>query len=153
MMHMTFYWGRRVTLLFDSWKTETWISYALTLVACFLCSAFYQYMEDRRLRFKIIASTAPNSQQLEAPLLINAHGRKMMGGLTGIGSQTAKLGGALLFGINTAMGYMLMLAVMSFNGGVFLAIVLGLSFGYLLFRSGTGVDDVRLVVDNPCACA
>ncbi|KAK6912885.1 Ctr copper transporter [Dillenia turbinata] len=153
MMHMTFYWGRRVTLIFDSWKTETWISYGLTLVACFLCSAFYQYMEDRRLRFKIIASTAPNSQQLEAPLLINADGRKMIGGLAGIGSRTANLVGALLFGINSALGYLLMLAVMSFNGGVFLAIVSGLSSGYLVFRSDSSVDDLRLVVDNPCACA
>lgn len=39
---------------------------------------------------------------------------------------------------------------MSFNGGVFLAIVLGLSVGYLLFRSE---DDGVVVVEDPCACS
>lgn len=43
-----------------------------------------------------------------------------------------------------------MLAIMSFNGGVFLAIVLGLTVGYVLFRSG---DEEVVVLDNPCACA
>ncbi|KAK9274318.1 hypothetical protein L1049_019132 [Liquidambar formosana] len=58
MMHMTFYWSTGVTLLFDSWKTESWTSYSLTLLACFLVSALYQYMEDRRVRFKLIAAGA-----------------------------------------------------------------------------------------------
>jgi copper transporter 1 len=43
-----------------------------------------------------------------------------------------------------------MLAIMSFNGGVFLAIVLGLTVGYVLFRSG---DEEVVVVENTCACA
>ncbi|KAF5773933.1 putative Ctr copper transporter [Helianthus annuus] len=57
--------------------------------------------------------------------------------------------GAVLFEINSAIGYFLMLAIMSFNGGVFVAIVVGLAVGYLLFRSGD--DEQVVVVDNPCA--
>ena len=45
-----------------------------------------------------------------------------------------------------------MLAVMLFNSGVFMAIVLGLAVGYLVFRSGDE-DVATLVVDNPCACS
>ncbi|KAE8077167.1 hypothetical protein FH972_015757 [Carpinus fangiana] len=145
MMHMTFYWGRDVTLLFDSWKTSSWASYSLTLLACLIVSAFYQYLEDRRVRLKIVSSGKPPAQ-IEAPLL--------QGTILGGGGKwsPARIGGAVLFGVNSAIGYMLMLAVMSFNGGVFVAIVLGLAIGYLIFRSGDD-EAATLLVDNPCACA
>jgi len=143
MMHMTFYWGRSVTLLFDSWKTDSWLSYVLTLLACLLFSAFYQYMEDRRLRFKLFSSSPRSS--IDVPLL---HPKLSAGGRW----SPLRFVGAVLFGVNAAIGYLLMLAVMSFNGGVFVAVVIGLGIGYLLFRSGDDVDTV-VVVDNSCACA
>ncbi|CAI0448597.1 unnamed protein product [Linum tenue] len=146
MMHMTLYWGIQVTLLLDSWKTDSLLSYLLTLLACFLFAAFYQYMEDRRIRLKASTSSSsspPPPSPVNAPLLLP----KPATGPT-------RLAGAILFGVNSAMGYLLMLAVMSFNGGVFLAIVLGLSLGYLLFRSGGNQEPEILLVDNnTCACA
>ncbi|CAK7352422.1 unnamed protein product [Dovyalis caffra] len=142
MMHMTFYWGTKVTLLFDSWKTDSWFSYLLTLFACFLFSAFYQYMEDRRIRFNAIAVSNPAQQQqqpVNAPLLTPK--RRI---------SSAKFATALLFGINSAIGYLLMLAIMSFNGGVFLAIVVGLAVGFLLFRSGDEEqEDLALTLQVP----
>lgn len=144
-MHMTFYWSREVTLLVDSWRTSSWTGYLLTLLACLVAAAFYQYMEDLRLRIKIAAASgkpSPAAAQIEAPLL-----QKRLGGKWTL----ARLAGALLFGVNAAIGYLLMLAIMSFNGGVFIALVLGLAVGFLLFR--TSGDDVTVVVDNPCACA
>ncbi|XAR57553.1 hypothetical protein NMG60_11025733 [Bertholletia excelsa] len=150
MMHMTFYWGLKVTLLLDSWKTEGWLDYCLTLCACFLFSAFYQYMESLRLRFKFRSSSNSNNNSstitttTTTPLL---HNPKLAAGSF---CSPARLGVAVLFGVNSAIGYLLMLAVMSFNAGVFIAIVLGLSLGYLVFRS---VDEDIIVVDNPCACA
>nr|GMD47563.1 copper transporter 5.1-like [Ipomoea batatas] len=154
MMHMTFYWGKNVTLLFDFWKTDSWTSYTLTLLACLIFAVFYQYMEERRQRFKLISSLSakkgvpPPSQSqaspIDAPLLYS---------LPSVGGwrYAARFAGAVLFGVNSAIGYMLMLAIMSFNAGVLIAVVVGLSVGYLLFRSG-GEEDV-VVVDNPCACA
>ena len=67
------------------------------------------------------------------------------------GKGVARVARAFLFGLNSAIGYLLMLAVMSFNGGVFLAIVVGLAIGYFLFRSEG--ENVMTIVDNPCACA
>ncbi|KAL6528826.1 hypothetical protein OROMI_029002 [Orobanche minor] len=151
MMHMTFYWGNRVTILFDSWKTDSWISYFLSLLACFLIAVFYQYMEDRRLRFKLLSSSKPppppsGSAAIGAPLLFTNVG--------GGGGKWApsRYAGATLFGINSAIGYLLMLAIMSFNGGVFIAVVVGLGFGYFLFRGGDEGLAV-VVVDNPCVCS
>ncbi|XP_022892707.1 copper transporter 5-like [Olea europaea var. sylvestris] len=155
MMHMTFYWGKRVTILFDSWKTDSWIGYIISLLACLLFSVFYQYMEDRRLKFKLLSlNDTKNSSSsggdggggggVTSPLLYSK---------TGGGKWSAsRFAGAIMFGVNSAIGYFLMLAIMSFNGGVFIAVVLGLAVGYLVFRSG-GDGGELLVADNPCACA
>lgn len=143
-MHMTFYWGKKVTILFDSWKTSSWTGYLLSLLALFLAAAFYQYMEDRRLRFKILSkSKVALPPATGTPLLLPAYTSRF--------GQPAKYASAILFGINSAIGYMLMLAVMSFNAGVFIAVVVGLAVGYLLFRSGG--EEELVLVENPCACA
>ncbi|KAK1550649.1 hypothetical protein Q3G72_022477 [Acer saccharum] len=149
MMHMTLYWGIKVTILFDSWKTTNWLGYILTLLALFLISTFYQYMEDRRHRFKSLSSTKPSpdasavaaTATAVTPLLVKPSR-----------ASSARFATAVLFGVNSAIGYLLMLAIMSFNGGVFLTIVLGLSVGYYLFRSAEE-EEVVVVADNTCACA
>ncbi|CDY45074.1 BnaA02g05020D [Brassica napus] len=143
MMHMTFYWGIKATILFDFWKTDSWLSYLLTLLACFVFAAFYQYLENRRLQFKSLSSTRhppPPRTGVSAPLIPKSS--------TG---SAAKAASVLLFGVNAAIGYLLMLAAMSFNGGVFIAIVVGLTVGYLVFRSDD--DGGNAAAENPCACA
>ncbi|ESW08893.1 hypothetical protein PHAVU_009G083400 [Phaseolus vulgaris] len=143
MMHMTFYWSRKVNLLIDSWKTVDWTDYLLTLLACLVVSAFYQFIENRRIRLKLIGAGKSFPAEIETPLLR----RK----LTGNGAKLGvKVAGAFLFGLSSAIGYLLMLSVMSFNGGVFLAIVVGLAVGYFFFRN-EGEDS--LIIDTSCACA
>ncbi|GFP90625.1 copper transporter 5 [Phtheirospermum japonicum] len=96
MMHMTFYWGKNVTILFDSWKIDSWASYFLSLLACFLIFAFYQYMEDCRIRLKHLSASKnkPGRWQRVGPIEIRRE-------------------------------YLLMLAIMSFNGGIFVVVVVG----------------------------
>ncbi|ONM55287.1 copper transporter 5.1 [Zea mays] len=155
MMHMTFYWGKSATILFDGWRTSTWPDYLLSLAALLLAAAFYQYLEALRVRVKLVAGggakPAPSSiipppagSDPRTPLLAPAFA-------AGAGRWPARLAVAAMFGVNSGLGYLLMLAVMSFNGGVFVAVVVGLALGYLAFRSSDGEDLV--VVDNPCACA
>ncbi|KAK7283160.1 hypothetical protein RIF29_12499 [Crotalaria pallida] len=144
MMHMTFYWSKNVTLLIDSWKTDSWTSYLLSLVACFVVSVFYQYLENRRIRLRLLASGKPSpASEIQVPLLR----RKLLAG------DKVKVGGAVLFGVSSAIGYLLMLAVMSFNGGVFVVIVVGLAVGHFVFRSEGEEEASSVVVDSSCACA
>lgn len=138
MMHMTFYWGKQVTVLFDEWKTRTWLAYSLTLLAVFLLAAFHEYIVNLRSRF-IKASKSKSVSGLRAPLL----GQRSL-------KFGTKLTESLLFGVNAGLGYMLMLAVMSFNGGVFIAVILGFVAGYFFFRSnGTGEE----ITESSCGCA
>ncbi|MBA0668835.1 hypothetical protein Goklo_001713 [Gossypium klotzschianum] len=139
MMHMTFYWSRQVTLLFTSWRTDSWPSYALTLLACVLASAFYQYLEY--VRYRVRRGRKPTEGTAEEPFLLRSKGAGMVG----------KIAGGVLFGLSSALGYLLMLAVMSFNGGVFLAVILGLTVGYLVFRGED--DDQTAGLNSTCACA
>lgn len=142
-MHMTFYWSKKVTILIDSWRTDSWTSYILSLIACLIVAVFYQFLENRRIRLKLFATGNPSPPEIQTPFLRGALvGNKAKAGV--------KVAGAVLFGVSSAIGYLLMLSIMSFNGGVFVAIVVGLAIGYLFFRS-EGEDSV--VVDSSCACA
>ncbi|WVZ18432.1 hypothetical protein V8G54_005754 [Vigna mungo] len=143
MMHMTFYWSRKVNLLIVSWQTQDWTDYLLTLLACLIVSAFYQFIENRRIRLKLIGTGKPFPSEIQTPLLQQK--------LTGNGAKLGvKVAGAILFGLSSAIGYLLMLSVMSFNGGVFVAIIVGLTVGYFFFRN-EGEDSI--LVDTSCACA
>lgn len=99
-------------------------------------------MEDIRLRFKLLSSSITAVGAVEnSPLLYNkffSSGRR------------ARFAGSLLFGINSGLNYFLMLAVMSYNVGVFVAIVVGLAVGYWLFRSSD--DEQITLLDDSCAC-
>ncbi|GLT85620.1 hypothetical protein SLE2022_038060 [Rubroshorea leprosula] len=143
MMHMTFYWSREVTLLFSSWKTDSWLSYALTLIACIAAPVFYQFVEHIRYRLRQVGKPT----QLDVPLLPDQKEAS-----AGNRWSVAKIAGGVAFGLSSGLGYLLMLAVMSFNGGVFLAIILGLTIGYLAFRTE---DDEETTggVGSTCACA
>lgn len=139
MMQMTLHWSKRVTLLIDSWETDSWLSYILSLLVCLMVSAFYQYLES--LRFRLKRGESPGAE-IRTPLLRR---NNVAGG---------KVAEAVLFGVDSAIGYLLMLAIMSFNGGVFLAIVVGLMLGYFFFRcQGGDASAVEVDIDDSCACA
>ena len=101
------------------------------------------------MRIKRAASSSSVKSSSDAPIRAPLLSAKFDG--AGGRFSAGRLSESVLFGVNAAIGYMIMLAIMSFNGGVFVAIVLGLAIGYLAFRSGDDVTGV--VVDNPCACA
>lgn len=151
---MTFYWSKEVKLLFDSWHTTTLTSYTITLLACFIVSVFSQFMHAWRLKIKLATIAAEPSKlscgkpTMETPILSSKLG-------FGMNNKKVSLGevfGGVLFGVNSAIGYLLMLGVMSFNVGVFVSVILGLSVGYVMFRSGDQNCSVE-VDDYLCACA
>ncbi|GMH11181.1 hypothetical protein Nepgr_013022 [Nepenthes gracilis] len=102
VMHMTFFWGKNAQILFDGWPGNRAGMYALSLVIVFLLAAAVECLS----RSQVIK---PGTNGVAAGLLLTA-------------MHTVRMG----------LAYLVMLAVMSFNGGVFLAAVGGHAVGFLV---------------------
>lgn len=105
MMHMTFYWGKNAEILFHSWPGTSTGMYVLALIFVFVLSFFIEWLSHCQL-------IKPDSSNVSAGLV-----------------QT------FLHAIRVGLAYMVMLAVMSFNVGVFLIAVAGHTLGFLFFGS------------------
>jgi copper transporter 1 len=105
MMHMTFFWGTNAEVLFSHWPGKSTGMYVLALFFTFALSFLVEYLSHCRL-------VGPGASDVAAGLV-----------------QT------FLFAVRIGLAYMVMLAVMSFNGGVFLAAIAGHTLGFLIFGS------------------
>ncbi|ONI03568.1 hypothetical protein PRUPE_6G265700 [Prunus persica] len=118
MMHMTFFWGHSAEVLFSGWPgRDNPVMYALSLLCVFVLAVLVELLSHCSV-FK------PGANGLAVGFL-----------------QTG------LYTLRSGLSYLVMLAVMSFNGGVFLAVVAGHAVGFLLFGSrafkksdGSGID-------------
>ncbi|THG07612.1 copper transporter 1-like [Camellia sinensis] len=106
LMHMTFYWGKRVQVLFTGWPGNSTAMYALALTFVFALAVIVEWLSQCNL--------------------IKPGANRVAAGFFQTGVHT----------IRGAIAYLVMLAVMSYNGGVFLAAVLGHAVGFAVFGSG-----------------
>lgn len=114
MMHMTFFWGDRAVVLFPGWPG------ARGAGAYLLCLLF------------VLALAALTEALAAASRCVARRGARAGAGRVPA-SSAALLTAAHAARMGTA--YLVMLAVMSFNGGVLLAAVAGHALGFLLARS------------------
>ena len=157
MMHMTFYWGTSVTILFDIWHVTTWKGYSFTLVACFVACILHEWLGTMKNVFVKMAEKAnkgaatSNDSSNQSPLLGGGGGGRW-GDVVTFRSPSVFVNilESLLYGVKVGLGYMIMLAVMSFNGGVFLVICAGMSVGFFLFRCDDALGDGEDTFPDPC---
>ncbi|KAJ0979582.1 hypothetical protein J5N97_015056 [Dioscorea zingiberensis] len=106
MMHMTFFWGDRVQILFTGWPGDQGLGmYLVSLLSVLVVAALVELLSAVSRR--VARPNAPS-----ALLLTVLH--------------TVRIG----------LAYLVMLAVMSFNVGVLIAAIAGHSLGFLLTGSG-----------------
>ncbi|GJP48931.1 hypothetical protein CLOM_g8205 [Closterium sp. NIES-68] len=130
MTQMWLYWGPTVTILFENWRTSEWAVY---IFACFAVLAFcvlHEFLTSLRLKLSQAASGRCRVNDVEQ-------------GAKGGASKTSRdwhplldrLAATGIYTLNTTFSYTIMLIIMSFNIGLFIAVVLGLSIGFFLFGS------------------
>jgi copper transporter 1 len=124
MMHMTFYSGVDVQFLFDWWCTNDIVSY-LTSVFVLFCIAFLNQFVYSLLKIRPKTSVNGYVQLTEG----ETEQKVISTGKVGL----YKLLRAIFYFVFLSVAYFLMLAIMTYNVGVFFAIVLGSALGYAVF--------------------
>ncbi|KAK6786043.1 hypothetical protein RDI58_014568 [Solanum bulbocastanum] len=108
MMHETFFWGMNTEILFSSWSGYNNLDmYILVLVVVFFMAIFVEFL--------------PHSNYIKGDNNVD-HVR------VGLLQTT-------LYSLRIGLGYVVMLAVMSFNVGVFLVAIVGRLLGFFVFGS------------------
>ncbi|PHU05344.1 hypothetical protein BC332_26166 [Capsicum chinense] len=105
LWHLSFYWGRNTYFLFPNWPGNNRTMYGLGIIFVFVLAILVEFFSNLKL-------VKPGSNR-GAAVFFQA------------GVQAIRAGFA----------YMVMLAVMSYNGGVFIAAILGHAVGYVVFGS------------------
>ncbi|PIA38455.1 hypothetical protein AQUCO_02800281v1 [Aquilegia coerulea] len=114
MMHMTFFWGKNTEVLFSGWPGTRSGMYVFALIIVFLLSMLIEWLSHSR----IIKQSSSRSH--------------VFAGLVQTFIHTIRVG----------LSYLVMLAVMSFNGGIFLMVIAGHLVGFLAFGSRVFNHDV-----------
>ncbi|CAL5426773.1 unnamed protein product [Camellia sinensis] len=106
MMHMTFFWGKNALILFPGWPGTDSRMYALALVCVFLFSVLVEWLSYCNL------GREGGSNRVASGLTMTA-----------------------VHAVRVGLANMVMLALMSFNVGVFLVAVAGHALGFFFFGS------------------
>ncbi|KAJ6913217.1 copper transporter 6-like [Populus alba x Populus x berolinensis] len=104
-MHMSFYWGKDAIILFSGWPNGSLGMYILAFFCVFLLAAAIE-----------IFSVSPTAKT---------------------GTDNPRVGALIqtcVYAVRVGFGYMVMLAVMSFNLGIFIAAVAGHTVGFFLVK-------------------
>ncbi|CAL5192184.1 unnamed protein product [Lathyrus oleraceus] len=121
-IHTSFYWGHKAVILFRCWPGDSAGMYAVALILVFVMAVLVEW-----LSFTNIVKLKPGASN------------DVVGSLLRTG----------LYGVRTGFSYLVMLAVMSFNGGVFLAAIFGHVIGFMVFgtmailKKSGGLDSAK----------
>ncbi|KAI9203865.1 Ctr copper transporter family-domain-containing protein [Polychytrium aggregatum] len=128
-MKMYFHTGILDYVLFESWVPRTTLQYIGYIVATLLVSFVYEGI----VAYSQVLESQWNHQLLKAKGAFDQEHSVSAKGLSGIQKTRITLvRGGLRF-LTTTLGYSIMLITMTFNYGLFFAVIFGLVFGTMVF--------------------
>ena len=141
-MNMYFYWGKEVIVLFKSAHVTTSGGYAAAIIVVFALAFFYEGLSYVRYSLSsrspvLKTSLLETETETEQDLQVDIPRRVVI---------------TALYFVSITVAYFLMLIAMTFNGGLFIALVLGLVVGYAAFGFRTpaakGYENVKINTDE-----
>jgi copper transporter 1 len=130
-----------VAIWWKEWKTSSTWSYVLTLLGMFLAGVLVELI--RRLNMSAHRRYMVSKNEFESWTLSHRLGAKAIR--------------ALLHLAHITVGYLVMLAVMSYNVGVFVAVMLGFGVGFFLLAENhlpadhpSGMFKKRAILNGDC---
>ncbi|KAF5476176.1 hypothetical protein F2P56_007911 [Juglans regia] len=104
MMHMSFYWGKDAIVLFSGWPNQDLGMYVLALLSVFSLAVAVEVLS-------ILPAVKPGHKPIAGGLIQ-----------------------ATVYAFRMGLAYLVMLSVMSFNLGIFIAAVGGHAVGFFLVK-------------------
>jgi len=123
-MQMAFYWSNNVTILFDFWKTMNEWEYGLSCFFFFMLAILFEFLNTTR--YNMMVQGSQMSVQDYEPLVYDTQATRTI--FHGYHFKVT-----LLYIFQVFLSYILMLVIMTFNGGLFISSILGFGTGYFLF--------------------
>ncbi|CAL5221667.1 g3896 [Coccomyxa viridis] len=139
MMQMYFTATTHVTLWFQRWHTSSSAWYAISVVGLFALALLQEFLVSYRANIGMKAAKPATTSSTDMNVTLTG-GRSLASP-----EARVKVALTLLYAVNVAISYLLMLAIMTYNVGYFFAIVVGLAAGYFAFfnsASPTATSDV-----------
>eukprot|EP00731_Ephydatia_muelleri_P011578 Em0006g472a len=154
-MQMFFYFGQSMTLLFPSWNISTVQGLVGSIFAMLFLSIFYEGLKSFREYLMHVAvkslGASSNSCSDAKPAPGKPNWRSIFLGKSKLPLLIHVIQSILQM-IQIGVAYLLMLAVMTYNGWIFLAIVFGSGIGYLIFGWTKFLYGVRSTQDHNDCC-
>nr|XP_056716777.1 protein SLC31A2 [Euleptes europaea] len=134
MMPMYFFFSDKVVLLFDFWNVQSPAGMVLSVLVIMLLAVLYEAIKVGRA--KLLQRTMPTmAPSLSQETLEEPERTSMNIGMEQLASTPKKIfmwhsTQTLLHVVQVVLGYLVMLAVMSYNTWIFLGVIAGSAIGY-----------------------